>query len=152
MDDRSYEYCEFKETKWLGQGATAVVCGGFLKTDDAKQLPVALKTKPMTTENIPDVLREVLLHLMVQHHQIITLFGMWYPPLCERQELITVERMALTLAHALKSEKDDIERIAIPPDTAAALAHLHDRGIVHRDVEPANMLLNEDGMQAKLDM
>src|SRR5438094_607024 len=41
------------------------------------------------------------------------------------------------------------QAIAIASDVAAALAHAHTRGIVHRDVKPGNVWMTEDGV-AKL--
>src|SRR5205814_10560559 len=41
------------------------------------------------------------------------------------------------------------QAIAIASDVAAALAHAHLRGIVHRDVKPGNVWMTEDGV-AKL--
>lgn len=61
-----------------------------------------------------------------------------------------VERMTRTLANAMQRDDDKIDHVAIVCDTAAAITQLHDRGIVHSNVKPANILLNEDDRQAKL--
>lgn len=148
--DISFQRDEFNDKVWLGQGATSVVYAGFLDGGSSNGLPVAVKMKPMKKTQIPDLIREVFLHCIVQHHRIVTLFGMWYPFLRGQQAWIVFERMARTLADALENAGDVLDRGAILRDIAAALAHLHDRGIVHYDVNPGNILLNEDGTQAKL--
>lgn len=150
FDDITYMYNEIKQMALLGQAATSVVFAGFLKEDGDKQLPVGDKTKHLTPRNIPGVL-EVFLHLMVQHHRIVTLFGMWSFPRRSTQVLIVVERMTRSLADELQSDEvEKIDRVAILRDTAAGLGHLHDCGIVHRDVKPANILLNDDSTEEKL--
>lgn len=146
----SYERDEFDDKIWLGQGATAVVYAGFLKADGINPLPVAVKTKPMKNSHIPDVVGEVYLHFMARHHRIISILGMWYLPLRAQHALIVIERIKRTLADALDNDSCGIDRDAILGDTAAAIAHLHECGIVHRDVKAANILLDEDGTQAKL--
>lgn len=104
----------------------------------------------MTEATIPDAIREVFLHLMAQHHRIVTLYDMWYADARARTALIEVERMSLTLADALECSGKDINNIAVLRDIAAALAHLHERGIVHGDIKPASILLNKECTQAKL--
>lgn len=149
-NDITYQYNAINQMIMLGQGTTSVVYAGLLKEGKDMNLPVAVKTKPLTTQNAPDVIREIFLHLMMQHHRIVTMFGIWYQPHSSTPALIVVEKMARTLEDGLKSGGNKIDRIAVLRDTAAAIAHLHDRGIVHGDVKPANVLLNEDETQAKL--
>lgn len=146
----SYDLDEFDDMLCLGEGASATVYAAFLATDKSKVLPVAVKSRQMTTHNITDTVREVFLHLLTQHHCIVTLYGMWYPKPSARRSLIVVERMHGTLAQALQNEGKKIDKISVLCDIAAALAHLHDRGIVHGDVKPDNILVNEHYTRAKL--
>ncbi len=44
------------------------------------------------------------------------------------------------------------EATRIVADVAAGLAHLHDHGLIHRDVKPANIMIRPDGQAVLLDL
>lgn len=75
---------------------------------------------------------------------------MWYPKPNIRQSLFVVEQMHCTLAHALDSNENKIDKVAVLCDVAIVLAHLHDRGIVHGDVRAENVLVNDEFTKAKI--
>lgn len=137
----------------LGRGATGDVFAGFLRAKDGSLYPVAVKSVLMNTANIPDMLREVFLHLLAHHSTIVTLHGMFYPLPKPgknlKNALIVVERMFCSVAEAIEQNMA-FDRKLVLHDIASAVTHLHEKGIVHRDLKPDNMLLNDDLSRAKL--
>ena len=64
---------------------------------------------------------------------------------------IVMELVAGRTLADLGSGADDAEVARIGAAAARALAHAHDRGVVHRDVSPANIMVTADGAVKVLD-
>jgi hypothetical protein len=62
-------------------------------------------------------------------------------------ELVRGRTLGRLMADGLLSDRDVVE---IGITLCAALAHAHERGVVHRDVKPANIMVPDDGGPAKL--
>jgi serine/threonine protein kinase len=84
----------------------------------------------------------------VQHPGLVSVYdaGTW-----TREDGVQVPFLVMefvdgpTLAECCADGSLDVEQVVeIGADLAEALAHVHDRGIVHRDVKPANILLSAE--------
>ncbi len=127
----------------LGSGGMATV---YLARDLRHDRPVAIKVlRPEIAAGVgaERFLREVRLAARLQHPHILPVFDsgdaagrLWYAmPYVEGE----------SLRHRLEREGclglDDALRLA--REVADALDYAHRRGVVHRDVKPANILLSE---------
>jgi eukaryotic-like serine/threonine-protein kinase len=85
----------------------------------------------------------------LSHPNIVRIFD--YGATEGRPYLVLEHLPGGTLANRLESKEplDDFETRAVAHDIAAALAHAHAAGIVHRDVKPSNVIFDEHG-HAKL--
>ena len=63
---------------------------------------------------------------------------MWDPRSCDGYELNL--RRCIELSFKLTSSPAD-EAVAIAGDLLAGLAFIHEQGLVHRDIQPANLML-----------
>ncbi len=137
---------KYKITDEVGRGGMAVVYRAY---DPALQRYVAIKVMaPHMTwepESLERFLREARSAAQLKHPNIITIYDIgqesgWYYIVMELVEGVTLKDLlqkkgALTVASIL-----DILR-----QVAAALDHAHQRGIVHRDIKPGNILIEADG-------
>ena len=132
--------------------------GGMGEVFEAKDLDlgrsVALKfvAAEMTAdaEALKRLEREARAAAALQHPHIATLYAF------ERdggRSFIAMELMSGgTVRERILAGRLPIgQALAIARDTAAALAHAHRRGIVHRDVKPENLMFSEGGIVKLMD-
>jgi serine/threonine-protein kinase len=127
----------------LGVGAAAVV---WLARDTLLERPVAVK---ILAEGLLEdrawlarFRREARVAARLQHPNLVSIYD--FDADVERPYLV----MAYLSGGSLQARLDaggrpDGERLAA--DLLRALAHIHAAGIIHRDVKPANVLLDRDG-------
>lgn len=132
----------------LGEGGFGQVFAGW---DTRLQRPVALKVLHAGNDAAgDDLLREARLAAVVRHpamvaiHDVVTAPGL---------SVIVMERVfGRTLKASLAQQTPGLaDVLAILRQTAAALASLHGHGLVHGDLKPSNLMLDNDGRVRVLD-
>ncbi|HEV3000843.1 MAG TPA: protein kinase [Solirubrobacteraceae bacterium] len=133
----------YRVVRHAGSGGTATV---YLAHDEVLDRDVAVKAvhaEPQS-EHGRRIMREARLGAGLRHPHLVTVYDV-VPQ--EGAILLVTEYVAgQTLADALRRGPLDPPRaLAVLRAVASALDHAHERGIVHRDVKPANVLLGESG-------
>ncbi len=141
----------YEVVKMLGKGAMGVV---YLGQDPRINRTVAIKTVRFGDDFPPDeaedmkkkFFREAESAGTLAHPNIVTIYDAG-----EEQDLAYIAMEFLEgddLDHYIKPDKLLPMRKVIDyvADVADALGYAHDKGIVHRDVKPANMMLLKNGI------
>ena len=133
-----------------------IAIGGFgevwVATNEATQADVALKALRRSDAALAEALQieerfrhEARLAAMLSHRSIVKVYDMLEEPdgtLVLVMELLRGESVRRYLKkHGPRSAK---EAVAIISPVLGALGHAHERGIVHRDVNPSNIFLAVD--------
>jgi serine/threonine-protein kinase PpkA len=131
---------DFRLLRQLGQGRRSVA---WLAHDMLRDAPAVLKVAQRRGADGSPFAREFGIGSDLRHPNVVALLehgsagGMPY---------LAMEYIGGgDLAQRLQQSMGQAEALACLRDAAAGLAQLHRRGLVHRDVKPANLLLRADG-------
>jgi len=140
----------FRIERPLGQGAMGNV---YLAVDPAIERQVAIKivrTDLTDADRRDEVetrfLREAKIAGRLQHPNIVTIYDVGREA---ESTFIAMEYVeGRPLAKLLRPDvpMTDAQRLLIARQTAEALAHAHERQVIHRDVKPGNILIRSDGV------
>jgi serine/threonine protein kinase len=143
---------EYELVRELGRGTTAVV---YLVIDHALGREVALKVIRASyahgDEALARLQREARLVAQLQHPNIVKLYGTRQFP--DGSMVLLMEHVAGRNLKELLREKGRLpvgRAVAIMRDVASALAYAHRRRIVHRDVKPENIYIDDEVGMARL--
>ena len=141
----------FLINKRLGSGATGTVFSA-LDTTVGQKVAVKLLRPDLSEEISRERLRREVRAARPGHNNVVTVFD-----LHEDSGRVFLS-MELVEGRSLRDElgrRDQLpwhEVVGIGRQVAAGLAHLHNKGLVHRDVKPGNILIANDGTAKVCDM
>ncbi|HET7236895.1 MAG TPA: BTAD domain-containing putative transcriptional regulator, partial [Actinomycetota bacterium] len=129
----------------VGEGAFGVV---YRALQPQVGREVAIKAMPPELANHPDFVRrfehEAQIVARLEHPHIVPLYDFWREP--DAAYLVMRFLRGGSLEDLLGDGPLEPERAAgILDHVASALAAAHRQGVVHRDVKPGNILLDEEG-------
>ncbi|HEY6066455.1 MAG TPA: serine/threonine-protein kinase, partial [Thermoanaerobaculia bacterium] len=131
----------------LGEGAMGVV---YLAHDPQIERPVAIKTlRPSAAggsagELESRFLKEAKLAGRLQHPNVVTIYEAGQDGNVPYIAMEFVDGEPLTRFLGSREALTVGQRVEVVRQTALALQHAHERGVLHRDVKPGNILLTRD--------
>ena len=137
----------FEVVRLLGEGAMGVV---YLAQDPHIERPVAVKTlrsdgdRERAAEIEGRFLKEAKLSGRLQHPSIVTIYEFGRDGETVYIAMEYVDGQSLSRFVADRPSLTVSERVALVRDVARALQHAHERGVVHRDIKPGNILVTKD--------
>src|SRR5215213_3669847 len=141
----------YRVVRHLGSGGTASV---FLARDERLEREVAIKRihgAEVTAETAQRLRREARIMASLRHPGLVTVYDMVMDDsdLLLVMEYVRGETLAAVIARG-PLEWQRTLRLLEP--VAAALDHVHERGVVHRDLKPSNILVGPAGVVKVADL
>ncbi|MBI3272048.1 MAG: SUMF1/EgtB/PvdO family nonheme iron enzyme [Planctomycetes bacterium] len=141
---------DYRVDRLVGSGGMGDV---FLGTQLSKRRPVALKFLrphgPDPAQSLQRFLREALAAAKLSHPNVVEVYALGQEEDRHFIAMEYVEGESLEGRLAREGRLRLPESLRLVAELAGALGAAHDRGIVHRDVKPANVFLDRAG-RAKL--
>jgi hypothetical protein len=139
LPDRALVLDRYRPLKPLGRGGSGSV---WLARDEQTGLEVALKIVPREGKRADRAAREMEAASRLRHERCVRAYDFGEDT---GHVYIAYEYVrGRTLRETLRAdETDDATAVEIAAQVLDGLAHAHKRGIVHRDVKPSNVLVEE---------
>jgi serine/threonine protein kinase len=152
---KAFQYVQFDTNTRIGRGSFGQVYGGVLKafqdgTETSDEMEVAVK-RFHHFDDQNHFLRQIDVMSRIRHPACLSLIA-FDLAIGKGQPSIVSEKMSGDLGSVLKAAEcgkvppgwDDTAKSIIALGVAAALSYLHSQNIMHRDVNPDNVLLDRN--------
>jgi eukaryotic-like serine/threonine-protein kinase len=130
----------------LGQGGMSVV---YLARELDLNRPVAVKVLPVRLsfdqESVKRFQREAKIAAGLDHPHIVPVYRVGTTPSLLWYSMKLVEGQSLGEVLEAHPQMDLEECVAIMEQVGAGLQYAHRRGVVHRDVKPSNVMIDQEG-------
>lgn len=135
----------------LGRGGMGVV---YRATHPELDRPCALKlhTGPLDRQTVERVSREARVLSRVRHPNLVEIFDFGVAPCGPWMVMELIEGTPSDRFFATFVEGDVVRLARLACEVAGALAALHAESIVHRDVKPANIMIESGGRTVLMDL
>ncbi|MGI8980435.1 MAG: protein kinase domain-containing protein [Pirellulaceae bacterium] len=143
----------FKIVKELGRGAMGAV---YLAKQTSLDRDVALKTIQAQYADNPTFIarftREAYAAAQLTHHNVVQIYDLGQDNGTNYFSMEFVRGQSLDEVVRKEGKLDPEVAVGYILQAARGLQYAHDHGMVHRDVKPANMMINENGIVKVADL